>query len=160
LDPTTIDPRAIFVRTLAGAAVAADVALVTDAAAGDARVLEIRPHAPLASETQYEAVVVDGDLLDAVGAVIAAGPRDLVGRAPAAPFALPFRTRDQDPPGLLSISPANGAIQVDPRAVVRLSFDEPIAADGITVTVTGPSGPIAGRVDVGVGAQVVVFTPD
>jgi hypothetical protein len=56
------------------------------------RVLEIRPDAPLASETDYEVIVVDGDLLSALGAVIAEGPRDLVGRILAAPFALRFRT--------------------------------------------------------------------
>ena len=160
LDPDSIDPRAIFVRSLAGASVPAAVELVSDPGAGDLRVLEIRPDAPLASETEYEAVVVDGDLLNAIGATIAKGPRDLVGRILAAPFALKFRTRDQDPPGLLSISPANAAIQVDPRAVLRLSFDEPISASGIQVTLTGPNGAVAGRVDVGIGARVVVFTPN
>ncbi|MEB2343973.1 MAG: carboxypeptidase regulatory-like domain-containing protein [Deltaproteobacteria bacterium] len=160
LDPASIDPRGIFLRPLGGALVPADVELVVDPVAGDLRALEIRPDAPLASETDYEAIVVDGDLLDALGTVVAQGPRDLVGRALAAPFRLAFRTRDQDPPGLLSISPAAGAIQIDPRAVVRLSFDEPLAPAGIDVTLTGPGGAVTGRVDVGVGAQVVVFTPD
>lgn len=159
LDPASIDPAGIFLRPLGGAAVAAEVVLVADPVAGDPRVLEIRPAAPLASETDYEAVVVDGDLVDALGTVIASGPRDRVGRPLAAPFRLDFRTRDQDPPGLLSISPEAGAIQVDPRAVVRLSFDEPLSTEGIEVTLTGPGGAVAGRVDVGIGAQVVVFTP-
>ncbi len=159
LDPATIDPRAIFVRSLAGASVPAEVTLVEDPSAGDLRVLEIRPDAPLESETDYEAIVVDGDLVNAVGTPIAEGPRDLVGRILAAPFVLDFRTRDQDPPGLLSITPPNGAVQIDPRAVLRLSFDEPIAASGIAVTLTGPNGAVPGRIDVGVGAQVVVFTP-
>ncbi len=159
LDPATIDPRGIFVRPLAGAILAADVELVVDPVAGDLRVLEIRPDAPLASETDYEVIVVDGDLLSALGAVIAEGPRDLVGRILAAPFSLRFRTRDQDPPGLLSISPPDGTIQVDPRAVLRLSFDEPLASSGISIVLTGPGGAVPGRIDVGVGAQVVVFTP-
>ncbi|RIL00281.1 MAG: hypothetical protein DCC71_18835, partial [Proteobacteria bacterium] len=160
LDPDSIDARAIFVRPAAGGTLAADVRLVADAAAGDLRVLEITPDAPLASETDYEVVVIDGALRDALGNVLADGPRDRVGRPLAAPFTLRFRTRDQDPPGLLSLTPPDDAIQVDPRAVVRLSFDEPITPSGVAFALTGPSGPVAGRLDAGVGARVLVFTPD
>ena len=153
-----IDPQAIYLRGPAGR-VPAQLSLELDTTSGEPRVLTIRPDAPLASETEFQAVVVDGELLSAVGAVIAEGPVDRVGRSLATAFTSSFRTRDQDPPGLLSLTPDDGAIQVDPRAVVRLSFDEPIAAEGIAFTLTGPDGAVPGRVDIGVDSRVLVFTP-
>ena len=158
LDPDLVDPRAIFVRSAAGP-IDSDVSLVEDSATGELRILEIRPRASLASETDHRVVVVDGELLDAVGAVVAEGPRDLVGRSLVSTFSYSFRTRDEDPPGLVSISPAVGSEQIDPRSVLRLSFDEAIA-EGATVSLSGPDGEVAGRVDLGIGGRVLVFTPD
>jgi hypothetical protein len=114
--------------------------------------------APLDSETAYRIVVVDGELKNALGEVTATGPVDRVGRPLARLFSATFTTRDQRPPQILSVSPAQGTEQVDPRTVVRLSFDE-IVQPGATVTLTGPSGPIAGATSLGLGGRVLTFVP-
>lgn len=157
LDPDLVDPRAVFLRTETGR-IETELTLAVDPGTNEARILELRPLAPLASETDHEIVVLDGEVRDALGSVIAQGPRDLVGRSLIVPFVSPFRTRDDDPPGLLSLTPAPASEQVDPRAVIRLSFDESIAA-GSVVEVAGPAGDVPGRTDLGVGGRVVVFTP-
>jgi hypothetical protein len=164
LDPDVLDPRAFFVRTVAAASnqvenVAVEVVPLPDAT-GDLLELEIRPLAPLASETSYEAVVVAGELRDARGGVLANGPLDLVGRPLRAPFVARFTTRDDDPPGLLSLTPADASVQVDPASVLRLSFDEPIRSSGFSITLVGPRGAEAGTASVGVGARVLAFVPE
>jgi hypothetical protein len=158
LDPDLIDPRGIFLRNANGP-VDAEVTLVTEPQSGELRIVEIRPRSPLPSETDHQVIVIDGELRDALGAVIGQGPRDLVGRPLTAPFSYAFRTRDQDPPGLLSLTPATLSTQNDPRSVVRVSFDEPLSSTGAVIELTGPKGAVAGRVDVGVGGRVLVFTP-
>ncbi len=127
---------------------------------GVPRIVRLSPDQPLESETTYHTVVLDGDRLSAgSGQIIAKGPRDLVGRPLVVPFQSSFTTADQRPPELLSLTPEDGAINLDVRSVVRLSFDEPIDPIGITIDLTGPAGPVSGNVDVGVNGQVVVFTP-
>ncbi|MEX0330624.1 MAG: tandem-95 repeat protein [Puniceicoccaceae bacterium] len=129
---------------------------------GDPTVLNrllITPDAPLESETTYQVVVVDGDLLNAVGQVTNRGPRDRVGRPLNALFSSTFTTRDQRPPELLSFTPENGTAQLDTRSVIRLSFDEPID-DGATISLNGPSGAVPGTTSLGLNSLIVVFTPD
>jgi hypothetical protein len=99
--------------------------------------VRLTPLAPLVSEKTYEVVVLSGDLPGAGGGVAGSGPRDLVGRALAAPFVSRFTTADNDLPILLSIFPNNNAVQIDPRAVPRLSFNETLRATGFVFAVTG-----------------------
>ena len=133
--------------------------LLPDPTNGILRVIEISPHAPLKSQVTYQVIVVDGTRLDAVGNTSASGPTDLVGRPLAAPFISTFTTADNDPPILVSQTPTNGAVQVDPRAVIRLSFNEPIQPSNIVFTLSGPAGPVAGQTSVGVNGLVLTFTP-
>jgi hypothetical protein len=121
-------------------------------------VVVLDPVGALESETTYKIVVVDGELKNAVGVVTNTGPRDRVGRALERLFSATFTTRDQRPPAVLSFTPENGAVQVDPRSVVRLSFDEPVRPDAV-FTLTGPSGPIAGANSLGVNNLVLTFVP-
>jgi len=157
LDPGRIDPNAFYIRR-EGETVLSSVVLLSDSN-GVARIIQITPNAPLASESVYEVVVVNGDRLNAVGQLVAEGPRDLVGKPMVSIFTSVFTTRDDDPPGLLSLTPADGEIQVDPRAVVRLSFDEPIRPD-LQMDLESPSGAVAGSTSIGVNHLVAVFTPD
>ncbi len=160
LAPESVDESGIYLRSVAGV-VPAETVLVEDDASGELRLVEIRPDAELESETAYEAVVLAGELRDALGGLIGSGPRDLAGRPLRVSAIIPFTTRDSRPPERLSFTPGAGQIQVDPSAVIRLSYDEPLRSDEIVVTLRDGGGQeLPGRVDVGVGQQVVVFTPD
>ena len=153
IDPASINPSGIFLRPAAGGAA---VPAVLSQPQSDRVILT--PASPLESQATYQVVVVDGELKNAVGVVTNRGPRDRVGRPLENLFTATFTTRDQRPPQLLSFTPANGAEQVDPRTVVRLSFDE-ILQPGATITLTGPSGAIAGNTSLGVGGRVLTFVP-
>lgn len=126
---------------------------------GVARVVHLRPTRPLVSEQLYEVIVLAGDLLNAGGGVIGSGPRDRVGRSLLVPFVSRFITADNDPPVLLSLFPAEGALQIDPRAVPRLSFNETLRPTGHQIVLTGPTGPVTGQAAVGVDGRVLSFVP-
>ena len=159
IDPASVDPSGIYIRGEQGQ-VPATVALAADGN-GIFSIIEITPNAPLASEQSYEAVIVAGEIQSPTGGVVARGPTDLVGRPLTIPAFIPFVTRDDDPPGLLSVTPAPGDIQIATEGVIRISFDEPISPDGLDIEVRDANGDlIAGRVDVGVDGLVAVFTPD
>ncbi|HLH57477.1 MAG TPA: Ig-like domain-containing protein, partial [Verrucomicrobiae bacterium] len=70
-----------------------------------------------------------------------------------------FTTADQTPPVLISFTPSDGAVQVDPRSVIRLTFNKPIRNTNFTLTVAGPSGAVAGTTTVALNAQAIIFTP-
>src|SRR4030095_13530864 len=114
---------------------------------------------PLLSLTTYQVVVVDGDRKDALGQTIGRGPEDLAGRPMIAPFLSTFTTADNDPPVLLSLFPTNGAGQIDPRAVMRLSFNESIRDSGFSVALVGTNGLIPGTASVGFNGLVLAFAP-
>lgn len=159
LDPSRIEPAGIYIRSgNGGGTVPASVTLLEDAE-GVMRLVRLTPNAPLQSEVTYEVVVIDDVRLSATGGVLGRGPVDLVGRPMVVPFVSRFTTRDQDSPQLLSFTPVAGAEQIDPRAVIRLTFNEPIRSDGIDFSLTGPFGPVAGAATVGVNGLVLVFTP-
>ncbi|MCC5805059.1 MAG: carboxypeptidase regulatory-like domain-containing protein [Opitutales bacterium] len=159
MDPESIDPTGIFLRT-GGAVVPATLALEEDED-DVARIVRLTPDAQLASEVTYELVVLDGDRVAAgTGAITARGPRDLVGRPLLVPFTSRFTTIDADPPVLVSFTPEDDAVQIDPRAVIRVAFNEPLRREPIEVVLTGPGGPVAGAVSLGLNDQVVVFTPE
>ena len=156
LDAASVQASGIYLRSGSQTVVATVQLLTTN---GVARWVRIRPQARLLSQTTYDLVVLDGDKVDAFGALIGHGPRDRVGRSLLRPFTSRFTTADQDPPVLVSLSPSNNAVQIDPRAVLRLAFNEPVRDSNYTFTVTGPSGPVAGTASLGVNSVVLVFTP-
>ncbi|MCW5557601.1 MAG: Ig-like domain-containing protein, partial [Verrucomicrobiae bacterium] len=126
---------------------------------GVARLVRLTPAVPLVSEQIHEVIVIAGNLVNGGGGVIASGPRDRVGRGLTATFVSRFKTADNDPPILLSLFPTNGAVQIDPRAVPRLSFNEALRPGGFVFKLTGPQGEVAGAGGVGVDGRVLSFVP-
>jgi hypothetical protein len=87
---------------------------------------------------------------------------DLVGHPLVGERVTSFTTIDNIAPAVTGLSPAPDATQVDPGAVVRVTFSEAIDAGSVTadtITLVGPEGPVPGRVDVILNNTVVVFTP-
>ncbi len=158
LDTNSIHSSGIFIRGTNGATVDATLSLVPDTN-GVQRIVEIAPVAPLHSKQSYEVIVLAGDLPGPTGGLLGSGPRDLVGRAMAAPFLSRFTTSDGDPPVLVSLFPSNNAVQIDPRAVPRLTFNETLNSTSFVFTVTGPGGPVAGAAAVGINGQALSFVP-
>lgn len=157
LATNSLKTNGIFIRSVNGT-VASSLSLLADSN-GIPSLVRITPKAPLTSLQTYEVVVLAGDLPGPGGTSIGSGPRDLVGRPMAAPFMSHFTTADNDPPVLLSLFPSNNAVQIDPRAVPRLSFNEPLRSTGFVFTVSGPGGVVPGQAAVGVNGQVLSFVP-
>ncbi len=155
---TSINADGIYVRSDAGI-VKAHVVLLPDPTNQIMRLVRIIPNQVLKSLTVYEIIVIDGDRQDALGGVIARGPTDLMGRICILPLISRFTTIDSDPPVMLSIFPSPSAVQVDPRAVMRLSFNEPIQESNFTFTVRGPAGEMPGSTSLALRNTVLVFTP-
>ena len=153
LEPGSINTTGVFVRPATGGA-----AIPATLSQPAPNVVRLDPTAPLASETTYQIVVVDGELRNAVNVITNRGPKDRVGRSLLSLFSATFTTRDQRPPQVLSFTPGGGAVQVDPRTPLRLSFDEPIQP-GAVFTLTGPAGPIPGTTTLGVNNLVLTFVP-
>ena len=155
---STLDPRGIFVRVAAtGERVTTTLELVETN--GVPRLVRILPERPLVSEQLYEVIALAGDLLNATGGVIGSGPRDLVGRPLTTSFVGRFITADNEPPILLSVFPTPAMIQVDPRAVPRLSFSESLRPTGYSFRLNGPAGEVPGSAAVGVDGRVLSFVP-
>src|SRR6185503_9893089 len=70
-----------------------------------------------------------------------------------------FTTKDNDPPYLTSFTPAQDAIQIDPRAVMRLEYNEPLRNSGYSITVLGPVGVVTGTNRIGPNLRLLVFAP-
>ena len=86
------------------------------------------------------------------------GPTDDAGLSLVDPFVSTFTVRDSMPPVVASASPASGALQVPPDAVVRVAFSEPVI--GATIAVRdGANVPVTGAVTLAVGGTVAIFTP-
>lgn len=158
LAPDSIDRRGVFLRTLAGTEVPVRLTL-EDAGDGQMRRVRMVPTARLQSRVTYQLVVLENERPAVLDIPSRAGPTDLEGRFLVAPFLATFTTADNDAPVLLSRFPAEGQEEIELRSVLRLSFDEPIAAVGNTFVLTGPAGPVAGEVGVGFGGTVLTFTP-
>jgi len=157
LRTNTVDSTGVYLQGPSNT-VAASVQLLNDTN-GVPRAVRLIPTTPLRSLTTYRVVVVDGVRQDAFGNILGRGPQDRVGRPLVAPFLSTFTTADNDPPLLVSIFPTNGQIQIDPRAVMRLSFNEPIRETNFALTLIGPNGPVAGAASVGLNGLVLAFAP-
>jgi hypothetical protein len=138
--------------------VASTITLVNDTN-GQPRIVRLTPKQPLKSLTSYDLVIISGERRDVTGKVIASGPTDLVGRWQVAPLISQFTTRDDDPPQLVSLFPQNNAAQIDPLAVVRLTFNEPIRGDQFSIGLIGPTGPVTGAANLSADSKFLVFTP-
>ena len=155
---SSLDTNGMYLRQLTNT-VPASLQLLPDPTNHIPRWVRLTPLAPLRSQQVYEVIVIDEDRRDPLGAIVAHGPTDLVGRPLALPFVSRFTTADNDPPVLVSVFPSNNAVQIDPRAVPRLSFNEPVRSTGFVFTVTGPAGPVAGSASAGLNGLVLNFTP-
>lgn len=157
LETNSIDPSGIFIRGTNGN-VTSTVTLLPDTN-GVLRRVRIQPVKPLQSQQVYTVIVLSGDLPGPTGGLLGSGPRDLVGRAMAAPFQSFFATADNTPPQLLSLFPSNNAVQIDPSSVPRLTFDKTLNPTGFVFQVFGPSGVVPGTAAVGINGQVLSFVP-
>lgn len=157
LSPTTVSPEGVFLRAADGSEVIVTVTLLADGD-GILRRVRLTPKAPLRSRVTYQLVVLESDRPGVVGLLPRRAVKDLVGRPLAAPFLATFTTADGTPPQIVSLFPGTGAIQIDPRAVLRASFNESLRPDAV-ITLTGPSGPVAGSSAVVLGGLAVTFTP-
>ena len=91
--------------------------------------------------------------------VVTTGVQDLARHALPAEVRTTFVTLDNVPPTVALISPANTAIQVDPTAVVRVTFSEPVDPATVSLTLTRSGLSVAGRVDLVQNNTVAIFTP-
>jgi hypothetical protein len=159
LDVGSVKTNGIFLRSPTNF-VAASVELLPDPLDGRRRLVRLRPTVSLKSETTYEIVALSGERQNALGKLVKAGPTDLVGRPLLATFTSMFTTKDNDPPFLTSLTPAINAIQIDPRAVIRLEYNEPLRNSGYLITVRGPAGVVIGTNDIGPNLRLLTFTPN
>ncbi|MEQ1728941.1 MAG: Ig-like domain-containing protein, partial [Vicinamibacterales bacterium] len=91
------------------------------------------------------------------------GVEDRVGRKLGSDYVLPFTTVDITPPSIASQAPTVSATGVAIDTVVRVQFSEiidPTKFAATPIQVTGPQGPVAGRIDYLFSNTVVVFTPN
>ena len=126
----------------------------------DALSVTLTPRRELVGATPHTLQVRSGSF-DAKGNLVG-GVRDRIGRVLEQDFISSFQTRDNVPPFVLSVSPADGARDVALESVVRVALSEPIdprSVSDATFGVTGPSGPVSGRRDTILGNTVLVFTP-
>ena len=112
--------------------------------------LRFVPSQPLTSGTRYSVALAGAP----------AGPSDLVGLQVQTPYFSTFTAADVVPPGLVSISPADGAQGVVPQQVIRLAFSEPIAPGAALTLVDAADHPLGGAVARILGDSVLVLTPD
>lgn len=157
IDPASVQAVGIYLRSNKGT-VPTTLSLNADGL-GIRRVVRMKPLSPLASLQSYDVIIVAGDIVGGSGGAVGTGPRDLVGRPLTVPSISRFTTADNDPPVLLSLFPTNGATQIDPRNLPRVSFNEPIRSTGFVFRVTGPSGDVPGSASVGINGQVLSFLP-
>jgi hypothetical protein len=85
-------------------------------------------HGTKALSTDGRVVTIAGPWPDSKDLVIEAntGVTDIFGRHPGQTFTSRFKTLDTSPPTVIGVSPASGAIQVAPGALVVVTFSEPL----------------------------------
>jgi hypothetical protein len=158
LDSASVTTNSVFLRSPTNF-VPARVELLPHPSDGSNRLVRLQPLGPLTSQTVYEIVALSGERQNALGKLVKAGPTDLVGRPLRTTFTSMFTTKDNDPPFLTSFTPARDAIQIDPRAVIRLEYNEPLRTTGYSITVRGPGGVVGGTNRVGPNLRLLVFEP-
>ena len=92
--------------------------------------------------------------------VVTSGLQDRVDRPMVQTFSSTFTTIDNVPPTVVSVSPANGTLQVAPEAVVRITFSETIDPNGLGgIRLLKGGTPVTGRLDLVQNGTVAVLTP-
>jgi hypothetical protein len=99
-----------------------------------------------------------------ITATVTTGVKDLAGNRMAADFAWGFTTRDDTPPTVLSITPANGTT-APPSVIFFVTFSEAmdvttINATNITLKVTSTGAAVAGNVNYNTTTHIASFTPN
>jgi hypothetical protein len=118
------------------------------------------------SATNTATFTPSASLSGATGYTLSAttGAKDLAGNSLASTFTSSFTTTDATPPGVVSTSPLNGAVNVPVNTVVTVTFSEPMNAstiNGSTITlrVTATSAAVPGTVSYNGGTNTATFTP-
>ncbi len=91
------------------------------------------PASPLEYETTYSAT-------------IAAGLEDMAGNATTDDYSWDFTTEPSGPLQVVSTIPYDGQTDVSVTTNVSATFDQPIIADTLAFTLTGPDGPVSGSI--------------
>jgi hypothetical protein len=118
------------------------------------------------SATNTATFTPSSSLSGSTGYTLAAttGAKDLGGNSLASTFTSSFTTADVTPPGVVSASPVNGAVNVSVNTAVTVTFSEPMNAstiNGSTITlrVTATSAVVTGTVSYNGGTNTATFTP-
>ncbi|MBW2388806.1 MAG: Ig-like domain-containing protein [Deltaproteobacteria bacterium] len=122
--------------------------------------MTLTPLRELLGVTRHTATVSRG-VVDLNGALLG-GIRDRVGKPMNEDSTWAFVTRDNVPPTVARVSPADGAVNVPGESVVRITFSEPVdprTVDATSLSVEGPAGVLSGQIDLILGNTVAVFTP-
>ncbi|MEX0742246.1 MAG: Ig-like domain-containing protein, partial [Phycisphaeraceae bacterium] len=151
LDLASLDALSIYFCSGAGVMIPAIPTLTTTN--GVSRLVRLVTTQLLESQSSYDVVVLHKPYRG--GRVVT----DLVGRPLASAQLFHFTTADNRRPEVVSIFPSNSAVQIDPRAVMRVSFNEPVQPAGFSFNLSGPNGPVAGTASVGFNGLVVAFAP-
>jgi len=126
----------------------------------DGLTVTLTPLRELLGVTRHEAIVSRGTV--DVNGTLQGGVRDLVGKPLDDDVVWSFVTRDNVPPAVTRVSPADGATDVPAESIVRITFSEAVDPRSVTpssLVVTGPSGALSGQIDLILGNTVAVFTP-
>lgn len=153
------DPLTAFVTDSVGVHVPAT--LSWENIAGEPRTLLMTPLEALESETSYTVVITGPGQPALTGGIGDSGPTDRAGRSMLAPFMATFTTIDSIPPAIESFTPEDGAEQIDPASVVRLTFSEPMDPASLQITLRRSSGALVpATVTMGMNDRLLVLTPD
>ena len=106
--------------------------------------------------------------LTSITATVTAGAKDLAGNAllltAGSPGIWSFTTRDDTPPTVTAVSPANGATQVNPTTTVNITFSEAMDAStingtNISLRLSSSGASVTGTVTYNATSHVATFTP-
>jgi len=147
MNPATINGSTITLRVTATSAVISGTVSYSAAT----NTATFTPSAQLSGTTGYTLAVTTG-------------AQDLAGNSLASPFTSSFTTADVTPPGVVSTSPVNGAVNVLVNSAVTVTFSESMNAstiNGSTITlrVTATSAPVSGTVSYSAATNTATFTP-
>lgn len=146
IDPSTLNATTFILRTSGGAALPGIVSYNATT-----RVALLTPSAALPNASSLTATITTG-------------VKDLAGNRLATDFLFSFSTRDEVPPTVVSISPANGATGVLANAPLTVTFNEPMDAASINATsivlkLTSSGASVPGNVTYNTGTFTATFTP-
>lgn len=156
-----VDPRAPLDVTVQ-ATDNVGVTEITLSATGAAATSETRPVSPAAASRSETFSVTFATPPPTGGALtLDARARDAAGNQGTA-ASVAVNVRDVVAPTVAEVSPANGAIGVDPAVVVSVRFSEPVARASVTATsvsLTTPAGAVPATIGFSDGDRVVTLAP-